>query len=120
MTLVKREQSDVDNIKEAVESPDKDEIEIKSYEGDFSVVLSTGSTLLDLAISGGKVRGGGIPSGIMVEIFGPSGTGKTAILSEVCAYNQGEDKAKGGDVMFLDPEGRLDKAYSKIYGEKTY
>ena len=40
-------------------------------EGDTTIMVSTGSTLLDLAISGGRVRGGGIPGGIMVEIFGP-------------------------------------------------
>jgi len=42
----------------------------KEYEGDTENVLSTGSTLLDLAISGGCVRGGGIPAGIMVVAYG--------------------------------------------------
>ena len=39
-------------------------------------LISTGSTLLDLAFSGGRVRGGGLPGGIMVEISGPSSAGK--------------------------------------------
>ena len=83
-------------------------------------VLSTGSTLLDLAISGGRVRGGGVPGGIIVEIFGPSGAGKTAILAELggsCQY-------RGGDTLFLDPESRLDQEYAEIYKldlkEKNY
>lgn len=80
----------------------------------FDKVVSTGATLLDLAISGGRVRGGGLPSGILVEIFGPEGSGKTGILAEICASAQ----ARGGEVDFEDPESRLDKEYSKIYGVK--
>jgi len=76
------------------------------------VIVSTGSTLLDLAISGSRVRGGGIPGGIMIEIFGPSSSGKTAVMSEIAASVQN----KGGEVTVLDPEGRIDKEYSKIYG----
>ena len=77
-----------------------------------SKVISTGSTLLDLAISGGRIRGGGVPGGIIMEVFGPSGSGKTAILSELCASSQ----ANGGEVCFLDPEARLDRQYCNIYG----
>ncbi len=77
-----------------------------------TLLVSTGSTLLDLAICGGRVRGGGIPGGIMVEIFGPSAAGKTAILTEIAASVQ----SKKGDVFFIDPEARIDKEYSKIYG----
>ncbi len=40
---------------------------------DDTLMISTGSTLLDLAISGSKRRGGGIPGGIMVVAYGPSG-----------------------------------------------
>lgn len=76
-------------------------------------VVSTGSTLLDLAISGTRIRGGGIPGGIIMEVFGPSGTGKTSILSEIAAYTQTVNK---GDLLFLDPEARLDEEYSRIYG----
>lgn len=78
------------------------------------LIVSTGSTLLDLAISGGRVRGGGLPGGIMVEIFGPSSSGKTALLSEI----GGSVQNKGGEVTILDPEGRIDKEYTRIYGLK--
>ena len=74
--------------------------------------VSTGSTLLDLAISGGRVRGGGIPGGIMMEIFGVSGCGKTALMVEIGASIQN----KGGVVDIIDPEARLDKEYARIYG----
>ena len=75
-------------------------------------VVSTGSTLLDLAISGGVRRRGGLPGGIILEIYGPESTGKTAVLSEIA----GSVQSKGGDVSFKDPEARLDKRYAEIYG----
>lgn len=89
---------------------------IKKEENDFHFdkVVSTGSTLLDLAISGGRRRGGGIPGGLIMEIFGPPGSGKTAILAEIGASAQ----SRGGQCMFLDPEARLDQEYARIYGIK--
>lgn len=78
----------------------------------FDKVVSTGSTLLDLAISGGRVRGGGLPPGILVEVYGPSGSGKTSVLAEICASAQ----LRGGKVRFRDPESRLDQEYARIYG----
>jgi len=84
------------------------------YDGDVTEMVSTGSTLLDLAISGGRVRGGGIPAGVLVEIFGPSGSGKTVLLSELA----GDVQRKGGDVKFHDPEGRLNEQFAKIFDLK--
>lgn len=75
-------------------------------------VISTGSTLLDLIISGGRIRGGGLPGGLMVEIFGPSGAGKTAIVTELLASVQ----YKKGSTKIDDPEGRFDAEYARIYG----
>lgn len=79
---------------------------------DTDRVVSTGSTLLDLAISGGRIRGGGLPGGIMVELHGPSGSGKTALAVDIAASIQN----KGGEADILDPEARLDKEYARIYG----
>ena len=81
-------------------------------EGNFDQVVSTGSTLLDLAISGGVVRGGGIPGGIFVEIFGPPGAGKTVIISEIAYRIQ----KRGGEVKFCDPEGRLNPKFASLFG----
>jgi protein RecA len=83
----------------------------KEYEGDTENVLSTGSTLLDLAISGGRVRGGGIPAGIMVVAYGPSGTGKTVLACELA----GEVQRKGGVVDYKDAEGRLNKPFAEVF-----
>lgn len=85
------------------------------YDGDFGTVISTGSTLLDLEISGGRVRGGGIPGGIFMEIFGPNGAGKTVLLCEIA----GDVQRKGGDVRFDDPEARLNKKFAQLFDLNT-
>ena len=82
-----------------------------TFEGDMGKITSTGSTLLDLAISGGRSEFGGLPSGILVEVFGPSGAGKTVLLTEIA----GSVKRNGGEVMFKDPEARLDKQFAKLF-----
>lgn len=81
------------------------------YDGQGTPV-STGSTLLDLAISGGRFREGGIPPGIFVEIFGPSGAGKTVLLCQIAANVQ----RMGGKVMFHDPEARLNHQFARLFG----
>lgn len=75
-------------------------------------VISTGSTLLDLAISGGRFPTGGLPGGILVEIFGPTSTGKTVLLSEIA----GNVQRTKGEVRFYDPEGRLNKQFARLFG----
>ena len=78
------------------------------------MTISTGSTLLDLIISGGRINGGGVPGGIILEVAGPAASGKTAILAQIAANAQ----LKNGQVMFLDPEARFDQEYAEIYGIK--
>ena len=108
---IEKKESTADQIR-ARSKAEPEPVKTTSNKGDFTAVVSTGSTLLDLAISGGRIRGGGVPSGILLEIYGPSGTGKTAVLAEMCAATQ----VKGGHVKFLDPEARLDQEYMRIYG----
>lgn len=79
---------------------------------DFTNTVSTGSLVLDLTISGKLMPYGGIPAGILVEIYGPSGSGKTSVLSEIC----GSAEHRGGGYDIKDPEARLSKEYSRIYG----
>ncbi len=95
-------------VKERIETPRQKKGE---YEGNTEVMISTGSTLLDLAISGGRVHGGGIPGGILVEIFGPESTGKTVLLCEIA----GAVQRQGGEIMFHDPEARLNKQFARIF-----
>ena len=87
----------------------------KEFDGNLETIISTGSTLLDLAISGGRIRGGGVPGGILVEIFGPSGAGKTVLLCEIA----GAIQRQGGDIMFHDPEARLNKQFAHMFDLNT-
>src|SRR5690625_359359 len=101
-----------ETVKKNKEKINEKEEEAGQYPGNFDTVISTGSTLLDLAISGGVVRGGGIPGGIFVEVFGPSSAGKTVLLCEIA----GDDQRKSGEVMVKDPEARLDNQFARIFG----
>ena len=83
----------------------------KEYDGDFLHKVSTGSTLLDLAISGGRVRGGGLPGGVLVEAFGPSGSGKTVVLCQIA----GAVQRQGGSIFFRDPEARLNRQFATMF-----
>jgi len=98
-------------VKEAIEEP-VCEMDVVNR-GDFDRgVLSTGSTLLDLAISSERVHGGGVPAGVIIEIYGPSSSGKTAVLADLAA----SAKYHGGAARFDDPEARLDTAYARQCG----
>jgi recombination protein RecA len=70
-------------------------------------VISTGSLLLDQATGIG-----GFPKGRIVEIYGPSGGGKTTVTLHVISAAQ---KA-GGHAMFVDAEHALDIALAKKVG----
>ena len=96
-------------VKERVNKPIEKKEEL---DGNFGTIISTGSTLLDLALSGGRIHGGGLPGGILVEIFGPSSSGKTVLLSEIA----GGVQRQGGDIMFYDPEARLNEQFAKLFG----
>jgi RecA/RadA recombinase len=103
----------VQEVEKAIAEPTDNEIvSLLNRRVEVKQVISTGSTLLDLSICGEVIRGGGIPGGLLVEIYGRAGLGKTAILSEICASAQ----SNGGKVRFTDPEARLNKEYTRIYG----
>jgi len=104
---------DVEAIKNAAFDEEKRyDLSLINRKVEVAKVISTGSTLLDLEISGRRWRGGGIPGGIIVEISGRPGTGKTALAAEICASAQN----KGGEARFEDPEARLDQEYTQTYG----
>ncbi len=93
-----------ENAMAKVEAPEK-------YDGDISTVISTGSTLLDLEIMGKRVRGGGIPGGILMEVSGPNSGGKTVLMSEIA----GGIQRQKGKVKFYDAEARLSKKFAEIF-----
>lgn len=79
---------------------------------DWTVTASTGSTLLDKAISGLKCKYGGLPGRMIVEISGPPGSGKTTIMAEIL----GSVQRLGGEIKIDDPEARLDEQYCHKMG----
>jgi recombination protein RecA len=69
--------------------------------------IPTGSLSLDIALGGQ-----GIPSGRVVEIFGPESSGKTTLALHVVASAQ----KKGGIAAFIDAEHALDPSWAKKLG----
>lgn len=67
--------------------------------------VSTGSTLLDLAIS--NRAHGGLPVGKFVELSGAESTGKSLF----CAQLISETQKKGGLSVFFDSEFSVDKSF---------
>ena len=72
--------------------------------------LSTGSTILDLAISNRK--GGGMPSGKFIELSGLEGTGKSLLCAQMIA----ETQRQGGLAVFFDSEFAVDKTFWAALG----
>ena len=75
--------------------------------------VSTGSTSLDLAMTG-KVEGG-IPSGTMVEIFGLQQSGKSLLGLTICR----EAQRAGGMAAYIDSEQRFFKKFANALGVDT-
>jgi RecA/RadA recombinase len=99
-------------VEEEVESVGTATMKKKTESLRFDKVISTGSTLLDLSISCKRKRGGGIPGGSLIEIYGPSAAGKTQLLMDICASAQ----YHGGICRIRDPESRLDQEYAEMNG----
>jgi len=70
-------------------------------------VISTGSLGLDIALGVG-----GLPSGRVVEIYGPESSGKTTLALHVVAQAQ----KIGGTCAFIDAEHALDPEYARNIG----
>ena len=73
--------------------------------------VPSGSLALDWAISG-KLSGGGMPIGRIVELFGDPSTGKSLLLMHILANTQ---KA-GGIALYDDVEGRFDRFFAEKVG----
>lgn len=79
---------------------------------DIGEWVSTGSTMLDLAVA--NRPHGGLPVGKMVELSGLEGTGKSLI----CGHLIAETQKKGGLSVFFDSESAIDKSYWTALGVK--
>lgn len=69
--------------------------------------ISTGSLGLDIALGIG-----GLPTGRIVEIYGPESSGKTTLALHVIA----EAQKRGGICAFVDAEHALDPSYARKLG----
>ena len=69
--------------------------------------VSTGSLGLDIALGIG-----GLPTGRVIEIYGPESSGKTTLTLHVVA----EQQKKGGVCAFVDAEHALDPQYARKLG----
>ena len=72
--------------------------------------ISTGSSILDLAIS--NRPHGGLPVGKMIELNGLEGTGKSLVSAHICA----ETQRKGGIAVVLDTENAAAPEFWKSLG----
>ena len=89
-------------ISEEFNKKNKDGMQAISLDMEDSALIpdwiSTGSTILDLAISNRK--NGGLPVGRFVELTGLEGTGKSLMAAHIVAATQ----KKGGVALMLDTE----------------
>src|SRR5690606_37259097 len=69
--------------------------------------ITTGSISLDAALGVG-----GVPTGRIIEIYGPESSGKTT----VCLHIISEAQKKGGMAAFIDTEHALDTSYAQKLG----
>jgi recombination protein RecA len=69
-------------------------------------LLSTGFDALDAAL------GGGLPRGLIVEFFGPAGSGKTTLALQCIAHLQ----RSGLTAAFIDADQTFDAAYAYSLG----
>jgi recombination protein RecA len=77
---------------------------------DVKEFISTGSTLLDYAISNRK--NGGVPVGKLTELSGEEASGK----SLVCAHLIADAQRKGGIAVYIDTENACNPEFMKQVG----
>ncbi len=70
-------------------------------------VIPTGSITLDIALGVG-----GVPRGLITEIYGNEGSGKTTLAYHLIAQAQ----RAGGTAAYIDAEQRMDPTYAQAVG----
>lgn len=88
MAVLKKRKTDIDQIRESAKSTSANNVSFSPNKGNLDLTISTGSTLLDLAISGNRRKEGGVPGGILIEIYGQSGSGKCVVGNSFIFANQ--------------------------------
>ena len=77
---------------------------------DLTEWISTGSSMLDLAIA--NRPNGGIPVGRITEITGLEGSGKSLIAAHILA----ETQKKGGLAVYIDTENAMNEEFLRCIG----
>jgi len=80
--------------------------------GEKMPVISTGSLLLDNALSSG-----GLPKGRLIQYYGPSGSGKT--LMAMIAIAEAQKLDANSQQVFIDAEQTFDPSWAEIIGMDT-
>jgi len=80
--------------------------------GEKVPVISTGSLLLDNALSSG-----GLPRGRLIQYYGPSGSGKT--LMAMIAIYEAQQEDPDSQQMFIDAEQTFDPSWAEVIGVDT-
>jgi recombination protein RecA len=93
-TLNKKFKSQTNKIAYFLEGDDDAPVHVKEF-------ISTGSSILDVAISNRK--NGGIPVGKITELTGLEGSGKSLLAAHILANTQ----KKGGLAIFIDTENAV-------------
>jgi recombination protein RecA len=70
-------------------------------------VISTGALAIDIALGVG-----GVPRGLITEIYGNEGSGKTTLAYHLIAQAQ----RAGGTAAYIDAEQRMDPTYAQAVG----
>ena len=70
-------------------------------------VIPTGALSLDIALGVG-----GVPRGLVTEIYGNEGSGKTTLAYHLIA----EAQRRGGTAAYIDAEQRMDPSYAQAVG----
>ena len=70
-------------------------------------VIPTGALAIDIALGVG-----GIPRGLVTEIYGNEGSGKTTLAYHIIAQTQ----QQGGTAAYIDAEQRMDPKYAEALG----
>jgi len=77
---------------------------------DLTEWISTGSSILDIAISNRK--NGGLPVGRITELTGLEASGKSLLAAHVLANTQ----KKGGLAVYIDTENAMNEEFAKCIG----
>lgn len=113
--MLKKRKTDVDEVKEMLSDKETRTDLSTTTEIDPERLVSTGSTLLNLALSDNPK--GGFLLGRIVNIIGDSAAGKTFLLWSIFAEAVYDKRFKDHDLIYDEPEASLEFNIDRLFGE---